>query len=556
MNSGESRRKALESASRQGFDLLIIGGGITGAGILKEAVELGLTAILVEQRDFAWGTSSRSSKLVHGGLRYLAQGKLRLTRDSVRERQRLLSEAPGLVEPLDFLLPTYRKSSPGPVALTAGLTLYDLLALSWSHRSYGSVDFQMLAPRINARGLEGGFRYRDAQTDDARLVFRLIREAVLDGALAFNDTSVEDFVRTGDKIQGAVVRDQLTRETFTIRAKAVINATGVWADKLRSSTGGSPKLRPLRGSHLVFPAWRLPVAQAVGFSHPKDRRPVFLLPWEGVTLAGTTDVDHSPSLDREPSISDEEVQYILDALTDRFPAANLGRQDVLSTFSGVRPVVASGTQDPSKESRDHAVWEESGLVTVTGGKLTTFRLIARDALEAARKLLGRSLEWRKTARIFDPVEPGLLDDYPLEPAIKGRLLGRHGKEAPEVLRKAPARERALIPGTGYLWAELRWALCREAVHHLDDLLLRRTRIGLVLPEGGAGLFDRVETLCTTEAGWSRERWEVEKERYLELHRTSYSLSGARAKMTRPAGEPKRDTPEGKNQSERAVPIRV
>ena len=378
-------RDNIWAAVKQEWDVVIIGGGITGAGILREATRMGLKVLLVEQADFAWGTSSRSSKLVHGGLRYLKEGRLRLTRDSVREREQLLHDGPGLIEAVDFLLASYDGEHPGRLVYSAGLTVYDLLALRWSHRYYNAQDFKLLAGQLTQEGLEGGFRYGDAQTDDARLVLRVIREAVADGATAINYTRAEELIRDGDsRVQGVRLHDRIGDRRAEVTAKVVINATGAWADKLHPHTGEAEKIRPLRGSHLIFPAWKLPVAQAVSFLHPLDQRPVFILPWEEVTLVGTTDEDHGDSLDEEPRITGQETAYLMAAVEARYPSLGVTLDDVLSTYAGVRPVISSGKADPSKESRDHIIWKEDGFITVTGGKLTTFRLIAEDVLNEVR----------------------------------------------------------------------------------------------------------------------------------------------------------------------------
>lgn len=506
-------------------DILVIGGGITGAGIAREAARLGLRVALVEQRDFAWGTSSRSSKLVHGGLRYLKEGRIFLTRASVSERQRLLEEGAGLIDPLGFLLATYKGDSPGRRMYGAGLSMYDLLALQWSHRYYSAADFKLLAPFIADEGLQGGFRYGDAQTDDARLVLRVLSEAAGDGALLLNYAHAESLLRDASGcVVGAVVRDESGegRAPVEARAKVVINATGAWADRLRAEVGGVGRIRPLRGSHLIFPAWRLPVTQALSFLHPVDRRPVFIFPWEGVTLVGTTDVDHGDDLSAEPRISPEEVAYLMAAVESQFPALGLTLDDVISTFAGVRPVIGSGKADPSKESRDHVVWEESGLLTVTGGKLTTFRRIALDALKAASKRLPHMREPKSDMPVLSPVNVPL-GPADLSEAERRRLLGRYGIHAPALVAAARDGELDRIPGAAALWAELRWAARSEAVVHLDDLLLRRTRLGLLLPHGGQAILERAGAICREELGWDGRRWREEARRYAQLWSTRYSL---------------------------------
>ena len=526
MWTGNWREEVWREVERP-YDILIVGGGITGAGILREAARLGLRALLVEQKDFAWGTSSRSSKLVHGGLRYLKEGKIGLTRASVSEREHLLEEGPGLIDPLGFLLATYKSDKTGRLVFRAGLTVYDLLALQWSHRYYSPRDFQMLAPHLTAAGLKGGFRYGDAQTDDARLVLRVIAEAVADGATAVNYAAAEQLLRDENgRVHGLILRDQLTNQTASVTARVVISATGAWADELRGQVGGAARIRPLRGSHLVFPNWRLPVAQAISFLHPIDQRPVMIFPWEGVTLVGTTDVDHARTLDKEPCISPDETAYLLAAVESQFPSLGITLGDVVAAFAGVRPVIGSGKEDPSEESRDHVVWVENGLLTVTGGKMTTFRLIALDALKEVRHLLPDLPELADNLPVLNPVDVALPGGEQLPEDVRRRLLGRYGAAAPALVAAAQAGELDIIPGTQTLWAELRWAARAEAVSHLDDLLLRRVRLGILLPEGGAALLPRIQTICQTELGWDDGRWQSEQAGYVALVRGCYSVPDA------------------------------
>ena len=517
------------------WDLVIIGGGITGAGILREATRLNLRTLLVEQRDFAWGTSSRSSKLVHGGLRYLKTGQIALTHASVQGREQLLAEGVGLIDPLGFLLAQYEDDGAGAGRLVygAGLTIYDLMAQQWSHRYYSPQDFQMMAPYIAPTGLRGGFQYQDAQTDDARLVLRVMREASDDGGIALNYVRAEQLLFDGtDEPTGLRLRNVRDGSTIDVRARVFINATGAWADALRKQVGGKERIRPLRGSHLIFPAWRLPLAQAVSFMHPIDGRPVFAFPWEGVTLVGTTDVDCRPPLDDDPSITADEVAYLMAAVAGHFPALNLTHKDVMATFAGIRPVIGSGKDDPSDESRDHVIWSENGLLTVTGGKLTTFRQVARQALEAVCARIddpdteagqSRLARLHEDAPILRPVDEGVpeLDSLPLE--VHQRLLGRYGADAVALVTAAQPGELELIAGTTALWAELRWAARAEAVVHLDDLLLRRVRVGLLLSQGGTSHLPHIRRIVQPELGWDDARWDAEESAYRTLIADAYSL---------------------------------
>ena len=514
-------REQLPAILAGDWDMVIIGGGITGAGILLEAARQGLRALLVEQRDFAWGTSSRSSKLVHGGLRYLKEGKLRLTRASVQERKTLLRDAAGLVESQSFAFADYRGRKPGRWLFSLALALYDWMAGQRSRRYYPADEFLLLAPHIARAGLKGGMCYGDAKTDDARLVLSVLQEALAAGGIAVNYLTATQVLRTGGKADGVELLDALSGVIYTTKAKVVISATGAWADGLRQNAAG-PKLRPLRGSHLLLPAWRLPVAQAVSLMHPRDGRPVFAFPWEGVTLVGTTDVDHANNLNVEASITPDEVAYLMQALEFQFPELGLGLDDIIATFAGVRPVIDSGEADPSKESRDHAVWLEQGLLTVTGGKLTTFRLIALDALAHCAPLLPERHARLHASRIFRQHEP-LPASAALTAAQAQRLQGRYGMHAAELLAAARDGELETIAGSLTLWAELRWAARAEAVMHLEDLLLRRTRLGLQLRQGGAELLPRIRAVCQAELGWSDQHWLAEEDAYLALWRQCYSL---------------------------------
>ena len=518
-----ARSEELPGILAREWDVLIVGGGITGAGILLEASRRGLKALLVEQRDFAWGTSSRSSKLVHGGLRYLKQGQFGMTRESVHERQALLADAAGLVEPQGFAFGDYAGRKPGRRQFMLGLAIYDVMAGRRARRYVEAADFAMLAPHIERAGLRGGMLYQDAKTDDARLVLRVLREARRHGGVAVNYLGVASLLREGDKVVGATLHDAADGTAPAVRAHLVISATGAWADKLRGQVGQAPKLRPLRGSHLLLPAWRLPLAQAVSLMHPHDGRPVFAYPWEGVSLVGTTDVDHAGGLDSEAAITRGELDYLLVALRWQFPGLDLGEHDVLATFAGVRPVIYSGQLDPSKEAREHALWLENGLLTVAGGKLTTFRVIALDALRRAAPLLPG---WQADLRplpIFDAAPPLSGKALVLDAQQRERLLGRHGADAQALCDAAHDGELSPIPGTQTLWAQLRWGARMEDVRHLDDLLLRRTRLGLQLAGGALAIMPRLRAICQTELGWDDARWDAEQLRYLALWQRHYSV---------------------------------
>lgn len=500
------------------WDLVVVGGGIVGAGIARAAAQSGSSVLLVEQGDFSSGTSSRSSKYVHGGLRYLKNGAVHLTYQSVRARGRLLAEGAGLVVPIRFLMARYEGVPPGLPLTKAVLSAYDALGHQRTHLRHSLQEVTALVPGLAADGLTGSYSYLDAQTDDARLTLRVLSEAVAAGARALNYVQATEVIRSVTKVVGVRIRDQLTDQEAEVRAAVIVNATGAWADRLRPEQGPRATIRPLRGSHLVFASARLPLLHAVNVTHPADRRTVTFAPWEGVTLVGTTDVDHLASLDGEPRISAGEFAYLMTAVEHAFPTLGLGPDDVLASYAGVRPCLNTGQIDPSRESREHLLDYRDGLLTVTGGKLTTYHVMAGAALRAIPEdVLTRPL--RRSSPALDPVRCRLDLDEPL----RTRLLGRYGHAAAELVRSARAGELAPVPGVTATWAELRWAARHEAVQHLDDLLLRRVRLGLLLPRGGEDQLPAVRRICQPELGWDDAHWDREEVRYRALWARSYSV---------------------------------
>jgi glycerol-3-phosphate dehydrogenase len=513
------------------WDLIVIGGGITGAGIFREASRAGLKVVLVEQKDFAWGTSSRSSKLVHGGLRYLREGHFLMTKIAVEERERLLKEAPGLVESLGFWLPIYEEQRPGKRTMQVGLSLYDIMARERQHRWYDADSFLQMVPYIEPSGLTGGFHFMDAQVDDSRLVLRLINEAVTSGAYALNYTAAHRIIRDkGLQVAGVEVEDVESRERTNFFSPAVINATGSWAEKLHPAPETHLHLRPLRGSHMVFPADVLPLTEGLTFMHPLDNRAVFAIPWEGAVLVGTTDLDHPQDLSIEPNITEAEVSYLMDGIQAIFPSLNISRRDCLCAFAGIRPVLSEGKLKPSQESREHVVWVDQGLVTVTGGKLTTFRRLAMDALKAAKSYLPSGKVLDRKASVFDNVPEMPAQDYGLSPQTWRRLYGRYGRAADTIVCSSAPEDLAVISGTQTLWAELPYVAAHEQIRHLGDLLLRRVRIGLLTPEGGKAYLKRIHKLCKEVLPWDRRRWKAEIRMYLVQWNHAHALPVRRARI--------------------------
>ncbi|MCE5209375.1 MAG: glycerol-3-phosphate dehydrogenase/oxidase [Chloroflexi bacterium] len=515
-------REKLWSEIGQPWDVIIIGGGITGAGVLRQARNAGLNCLLLEAGDFSSGTSSRSSKMVHGGFRYMRSGQFDVTRESVREREWLLQAAPGLVTPLPFIMPNYSAYHTSNRLFMLGVILYDLFGKKWKHQILTPSQASNLVPQLNPEGLLAVFRYDDAAADDSRMVLRLLQEAMLEGAHAINYARVETLLRDQHgKVCGVFVKDESSPNGITaeIEARVVINATGPWTDEIRKPLGVPARIRQTRGSHLIFPRSKMPFRQAFILMHPNDQRGMIAVPWESVYLVGTTDLDHSQAGD-EPYTTQTEIDYILEAIESILPACHITAGDILATYAGVRPIISSGTANPSAESRAHAVWEEEGLFTITGGKLTTFRVMAKSVLQAARyRFAGRSITGIRKP-IFNS-----LPQYSSETRLKQEqalyLAGRYGNAVVDLIQ-SPVEELTPIETMPNLWAELRLAARSEGVIHLDDLLLRRVRLGLQLPQGGQALLPRIRAIVQPELEWDDTRWEWEVARYQKIWQDYYS----------------------------------
>jgi glycerol-3-phosphate dehydrogenase len=510
----------------QEWDVIVIGGGITGAGVARLAMACGLKTLLVEARDFGFGTSSRSSKLAHGGFRYLYNRQYEVTYESVQQRQLLLKEAPYLVSPLSFNMPNYESYHIPTWLLQCGVTIYDLMALKWDHQKLGIDEVREKFEFLKTDTMSACFRYQDAVLDDARLVLRVIREAVAAGATALNYAYVEGLLRDhAGRVRGVALRDTAIPQgkTLEIKAKVVVNAGGPWSDEIRSRLQLPARLRKLRGSHLIFDPKRLPIPEALTIFHPADGRAMFALPWEGASLVGTTDVDHPSDLEeryQEPYASQAETDYILEALDFLFPSLHLNSADIVSSFAGLRPIINTGAATPSQESRAHQVWNEDGLITITSGKLTTFRLMARQTVQAALVEMGRSQHIQPHNRFIDNITLPSLDGVDL--SMLHYLTGRHGSETVQVIECAQTGEMKTIEGLPNPWAEIRYAARQEGIVHLDDLLLRRVRLGMLLPRGGQALLPRIRKIIQPELGWNDRRWAQEEKAYRSIWQAYYS----------------------------------
>lgn len=538
------RASAWRRFREESFDLLVVGGGITGAGIARDAALRGLRVALVEKGDFASGTSSGSSQLVHGGLRYLEHLDFDLVFEALRERWTLLRTAAPFVRPLTFLFPVYEGGTLSPRKLHAGVWLYDLL--SWgrkieAHRKVDPRRIGELEPGLRRTGLRGVMRFADATTDDARLTLLTVRSAAAAGAAASNRAELVSFTLEADRVVGGEVRDALTGDRATVRARFVVNAAGVWAERLLGLTGHPVRriLRPSRGSHLVFPHGRLPVRHAIIHESPhEDERILFVIPWDGFTLVGTTEVDFTGELDR-PQAAPSEVEYLLTSANALFPRANLRRQDACGTYAALRPLFEEGAEPTGALSREHTILEgPAGMATIVGGKLTTYRAMAEELVDLAVERLRDPAGPRPAdcATEETPLDGALPpDEIPellrrievaarplsLAPPLGERLLHHYGAYALEVLRLAAERPEwaePLAPRIPHLGAEAAFAARHEMVGSLGDFLLRRTRLVYGAGDRDLAVARRAAAILAEELDWDDARVDHELQRYGEERR--------------------------------------
>lgn len=507
-----AREENLARLADETFDVLVIGGGITGAAIARDAAMRGFRTALVEKGDFAIGTSSRSTRLVHGGIRYLEYGEFRLVFDACTERRILRRIAPRLVRPLAFLYPLYAGQRPPAWKLRLGLTLYDALSLFrnvQNHRWLSPQEAAQREPLIGGRGLIGAGRYYDAQVDDARLTLTMARAAHIHGAVGVNYAPVIGLMKAGGQVVGAQVVDGRTGREIEVRARVVVNATGIWADHIRAldEPTARPILRPTKGIHLLIPSDRLPAHHAVIFTSPRDGRHMFVIPWKDFALIGTTDTDYQGDLDN-PTADSGDVEYLLEAVNHLFPGARITEADIVSTFAGLRPLVAAPGH-PSAVSRTHVIVESpSGLVTITGGKLTTARRMAEEVTDRVQKRLAqRGVAARSGCRTQEPLEGAQIETVETEMPdgrVARHLVETYGGDARWILgyiEENPALGEPIVPGLPYLLAEALYAVGHEMALTLGDVLIRRTHVIYDARDGGLGRARAVAEVIAPRLGW-------------------------------------------------------
>lgn len=510
-----SRTEHLARLRDSEFDLLIIGGGIIGAGIARDAAMRGLSVAMLEARDYCSGTSSKSSKMLHGGIRYLEQFEFSLVFEASRER-RLHSDllAPHLAQPVPFLIPIYPWSPHGLAAVSLGVFLYDALALFRNHgtRVLGRERAIREEGRLESKGLKGGVVFHDVVMDDARIGLENVRSAAHHGAVTVNYCNVRGFDKDGTgKVRGVWARDSLSSgsQDFLIRAKSFVNASGPWCDYIRrlADCEAEPQLRPTKGTHLVLPSDRLGYKHAFVLTAKADDRVFFSIPWFGRTLVGTTDTDYDPAVDgalEEIAASANDVDYLLESVKRTFPGATVGPEDICSTFAGLRPLVSEGRGgDPSAVSREHRIWQDpSGLFSIAGGKYTTYRVMAEHTVDKVLHFLAKEFGHvdasKRAVTQFEPIvlDTGdrkteqqyisLMDSYnrQLEEETVKHLQGRYGARWQRVADLAmgdPSLKERIVPGEPDILAEAVHARESEMAVNFEDFLRRRTMLALKAP---------------------------------------------------------------------------
>ncbi len=552
--SWRTRRESLAKFAEETFDVLIIGGGITGAGLALDASLRGLRAALVEKRDFAAGTSSRSTKLIHGGLRYLEHFDLALVREGLDERAILTKIAPHLTEPFPFVIPIYKNSRRNydhPLKMRAGLWLYDLLAGKYNfarHRRLDRDEALRLAPQLDPQGLKGAFLYYDARTNDSRLVIEVVKAAHEHGACLANYTRATGFIRDEKgKIVGARLRDELTGEEVECRARIVINATGVWMEdtvKLNGQQSLNKRVRPSKGVHLTVSANRLRVSSAWLIPALNGHRFYFIVPWQGRVNIGTTDTDYDGDKDH-PRAESDEINEILGATNSYFPEARLELADVISSWAGLRPLItdprAKKTTDVSR--REEIIETGDGLISIAGGKLTTYRLMAEHGIDLAANRLSERFNvttsnGANTKNVA--ISGGELGRYELAsvaerlsqtenlpPETAEHLVYSYGanyQRLIELMREDEQLREHLVEGLPQLLVEIVYAARHEMALTLADVMTRRLRLAMLAGEDSLQCAAVVADLMARELGWNAEEVKRQIAQFRAEFEREYSAS--------------------------------
>lgn len=530
--SPERRALAWDALATEEFDVLVIGGGVVGAGAALDAASRGLRVALVEARDFAAGTSSRSSKMFHGGLRYLEQLDFGLVAEALHERELSMSRlAPHLVKPLEFLFPLTHRIWERPY-MAAGFVLYDVMGGAKSvpaQKHYTKAGAMRVAPGLKDGALVGGIRYWDTLVDDARHTLTLARTAAALGATVRNSTEVVGFLRAAERVRGVRLRDTETGEEIETRAHAVINATGVWTDQLQNLAGSDSglRVRASKGVHIVVP--RETIESNAALILRTERSVLFVIPWGAHWILGTTDTDWKLDL-AHPAATSADIDYILGHV-NAVLSEPITRADIQGVYAGLRPLLSGAADSTAKLSREHAVLPVApGMVVVAGGKYTTYRVMAADAVDAIVDFVpgGKDVPASMTAELPLLGASGyralgnrvgrLAEQWGLAEATVRHLLDRYGSLAPDIVRLAAERPELAAPLPGaetYLSAEIAYAAAVEGALHVEDVLVRRTRVAMEYAHRGASCAGRVAEIMGVELGWDEEKIVAEATLYRE-----------------------------------------
>jgi glycerol-3-phosphate dehydrogenase len=541
--SAGQRERQWSALGEGTYDLLVIGGGVTGAGVARDAAGRGLRVALVEASDIGGGTSSRSSRLVHGGLRYLENLDFGLVFEALRERRRLLELAPHLVRPLPFLFPVYEGDPTGLAKLTAGMWLYEMLSLFRApkvHRMLRRSGALEAEPQLRSEGLTGGALYYDAQVDDARLTLAIARGAFEAGAIVVTRARVVGLAPQLDASGVAEVEDGLRQRRTNVRARVIVNAAGPWSDRVRSlaNPNVATRLRTTKGVHVLVERDRVGNRNGLIFRSRIDGRVMFVLPWGGTTYIGTTDTEYSGD-PADVVAEEEDIRYLLESANATFPRANLQLRDVFSTWAGVRPLLAPDVSERLSESatsREHEIWRDpNGLLNIAGGKLTTYRSMAAETADAVATILEDTFGVRSGRYYTEYLPlPGAPEaDTPqvaaraappgVDPAVVAHLVARYGSDASEILgliEEDPALGTSLVPGRPYLRAEVVHAARHELALTIEDVLRRRLQLFYEVADGGLSAARDVAALLAAQEGigWDAAFVEEEIQRYADAVR--------------------------------------
>lgn len=538
--SPEMREQNVAKLRNEPFDIVVIGGGITGAGIVRDAVLRGYKTCLIEKADFGSGTSSKSSKLVHGGFRYLNNLEFGLVHEALVERKTLMDIAPHIVHPVECLLPILTQNSMPAWMAHIGLFLYDFLAFTkriGCHKMLGAEEIEEIEPLLRRDDIKKVARYYDCLADDFRLVMANLQSAAQGGGVLANYVKAHDVLWESGKVAGIEARDEIGGESFPVRSRVVANASGPWCDYLRRELleDSKQRVRTTKGIHLVLSRDDLPICHVILAQAVQDDRYVFAVPWRQFVFLGTTDTDYDGDPDRIPT-ERSDVDYLLDAFNHFFPDANLNDDKIISTFAGLRPLTYEEGKTASSVTREYQIFEQPpSFFNILGGKLTTYRSMAEEMVNRMAKRLQKTFQVSpadpqcRTAQL--PLYGGDISNYAefsnrwmkeltehhqLDADIAQHLIESYGARLPDILRcieKSPNGKQRFLPHLHYIWGELDYALTHEMTVALDDFLIRRTHLFSLDPRQALDVHEEIASRLAKRLGWSEEEKRSQIERY-------------------------------------------